>query len=97
MAVSAIQSSQIAQVDGVLKLRVCRRLAKHGVANRAVLADPFSIAADVLVIVTTETAQRVQMAGVIAMRAPVHTHLRETCRRENVLQRDDGAIDRGLL
>jgi hypothetical protein len=40
----------------VLEFRVGGGLSKYRMAKRAVLADPFSIAADVLVVVTTETA-----------------------------------------
>src|SRR5438046_2090540 len=97
MAVRTIESPQITQFDRVLKLRLGLPLAKDRMTDRAVFADPFPVTAHVLVVMTAETAQRVEVAHVIAVRSPVHAHFREPRRGEDLLQRGDGAIDGGAF
>jgi len=66
-------------------------------ANGAVLADPFRVCADVLVVVTAEASQRVEVTDDVAMREPIDMHLREARVTEDLLQCGHGTVDRRLL
>ena len=66
-------------------------------ANGALLADPFPVCADVLVVVTAEASQRVEVTDDVAMREPIDMHLREARVTEDLLQCGHGTVDRRLL
>src|SRR6476469_1504171 len=97
MAVGAVDRTQVAEVDRVFELRGGGIGGEDGVADRALLTDLSAVGADVLIVVTTETSLRREMADVIGVRAPVDVHLREAARRENLLQRRHSLIELRLL
>ena len=73
------------------------QLRQYGVASIAVLWNHFAICAEVLPIVTSETARRVEVADVVGVCPPVHFHVGEDRGLIDVLKIGDGSLDRGSL
>src|SRR5216684_7560618 len=97
MTIGAVEVPQIAQLDRMLELRGGAALAENGVADGAFLTDSFAVRTYVLVIVTAEASQRVEVADIVAVRAPVDVHLREARVAEDLLQCGHRPADRRLL
>lgn len=73
------------------------QLRQYGVASIAVLWNHFAICADVLPVVTSETARRVEVADVVGVRPPVHFHVGKDRGLIDVLKIGNGGLDRGSL
>jgi hypothetical protein len=72
------------------------RVVDHRVADVAIIPDHFARIANMLAIMATETARRIEMADVVGMRLPIRFHLREKVRLEDALNLFDAGLN-GLI
>ena len=101
VAYGALPGILIAKIYGVLKhiarwnKRFARKtLVNRSVANRAFVSDDLPIIAEMLPVMTTETALGVVMSDVIDMCLPIRLHLREEVGLVYPLKLRDSAADR---
>ena len=101
VAYGALPGILIAKIYGVLKdiawgneRFTAKTLVNGGVANRAFVSNDLPVAAEMLPIVTTETALGIVMSDVVDMCLPICLHLREKVRLVYLLKLRDSAADR---
>src|ERR1051326_843000 len=104
MAVAALDSVEIAQINRVLEsfplhghdLHSASGLVENGMAGITIIPHDFTFCTNMLPIVTAEAAIEVIMAQIVWVSSPIHLHFREDVSRENSLYLDDSSFDRSL-
>jgi len=100
----ALPGILVAEIYGVLKhvARGNRRFAaktlvNRSVADRAFVSDNLPVVAEMLAIVTTETALGIVMSDVVDVCLPIRLHLREKVGLVDPLKLGDRTVDRAGL
>src|SRR5664279_1467346 len=101
MAVSTIDAREVANIHRMFErlrlhlrqMRCTLLLIEQRVARVAVLADDLAVLADVVAIVTAETAWIEHVPDIVGMGLPIHFHVWEEGGFVDALQLGDGGID----